>query len=103
MTADRIPVIVVKRKWLDEFAAARKTIEYRRYGRMFTERTFYPGRRVRLACQYSMRGLVLSAMVHRFERVLAGNMPDLSDVYPDLKPNDELALIHLEIVERHRP
>jgi hypothetical protein len=95
--SQRVPVIIIKRKWLDEFAAGRKTIEYRRYGRMFTERTFYPGRRVRLTCQYSMRGLILSATVKRFQRALASDRPDLLDVYPDLKPDAEMALIHLDV------
>jgi len=96
----RVPMIVVKRKWFDEFAAGRKTIEYRRYGRMFNEAVFYPGRAVRIANGYDPnRAPVLHAVVKRFERTLAcdcAHMP--TGAYPDLKPEDELALIHLEVL-----
>ena len=98
-----IPLIVVKRVYFDEYATGRKTIEYRRYGRMFTERTFYPGRRVRIKYQYNNNAPELAATVRRFEWALACDGPDLSTVYPSLKPDDEIALIHLQIVDRERP
>lgn len=101
----RLPLIVVKRHWFDEFAAGRKTVEYRRYGRMFTERTFYPGRTVRITFNYNpVRSPFLLAIVKAFQRVFARDVPDMPiGVYPDLTPNDALALIHLEIIDRHDP
>jgi hypothetical protein len=96
----KIPLIVVKRIYFDEFASGQKTIEYRRYGRVFTERTFYPGRRVRIKYQYNNGAPELAAMVRLFECRLARDGPDLSAVYPGLKPDDEIALIHLQIIER---
>jgi hypothetical protein len=101
--ASRVPVIVVKKRWLEEYEAGRKTIEYRRYGRSFTERTFYPGRSVRISCSYNPNvGLVLDARVVAFQRALMRDVPDMpSGVYDDLSPTSELALIHLQIIDRH--
>ncbi len=46
----------------DAFANGRKRVEYRRYGRQFTERQAYPGRSVTLSRGYSgarLYGVVL--------------------------------------------
>jgi hypothetical protein len=96
-TTPPIPLIVVKRVYFDQFAAGTKTIEFRRHRKPFTQRAFYPGRLVRLAYYYDIaRNPSLLARVTRFEVAPARDHPALLDVYPQLQPDDELALIHLE-------
>lgn len=102
--SEKIPLIVVKRYYFDEYAAGIKTIEYRRHKPPFTERVFYPSRRVRIKYQYHNSAPELAAIVRRFEWALARDVPvDLRAVYPGLGGDAEIALIHLKIIERLGP
>jgi hypothetical protein len=58
---------------------------------------------VRIKYQYNNSAPELAAAVRRFERALARDGPDLSAVYPALKLDDEIALIHLQIIKRLGP
>ena len=66
---------------------------------MFTARTFWPGREVRIAYNYNVnRFPTLSARVVRFEaRPVRDCGEDHRDVYPDLGRDDEIAMITLEL------
>jgi hypothetical protein len=75
------PLIVVKRRYFDEFAAGTKNIEYRLHRKPFTERAFYPGRWVRIAYNYNItKNSSLLARVMRFEVAPARDHPALRDV-----------------------
>jgi len=100
---ERLPLIVVKRCYYDEFLAGVKTIEYRRHKGQFNARVFHPGRRMRIAYNYNLNLYPsLTAIVTRFEVTPASTHPEMLDFYQGLQPNDEIALIHLR-VERGRP
>jgi hypothetical protein len=98
MPLERLPLIVVKRCYWDDFRAGTKTIEYRRHKRQFTARVYYPGRRVRIAYNYNLAlHPTLMATVKRFEVALASVHPEMLDFYQGLRPSDEIALIHLQV------
>jgi hypothetical protein len=104
----RFPLLVVKRVYYEQFAAGTKTIEYRLHRKPFTKHTYYPGRFVRLAYNYDVKRYPsMLAIVRSFEVVRAKDARSLwitnesataiFDVYPDLEPDDELALITLDM------
>src|ERR1700726_1409986 len=94
----RFPLIVVKRVYYDQFAAGTKTIEYRRHRKPFTERAFYIGRWVRIAYNYNINKYPsLIARVTGFELASARGHISLLKIYPDLGPDDVLALISLDV------
>jgi hypothetical protein len=90
-------LLIIKRSYWDQFADGTKTIEYRRHRRMFTTRTFWPGRSVRIVYQYRNATPTLMAEVTRFDVDRAANHPFMTEIYPDLAPSDEIALIHLAV------
>lgn len=96
----RVPVIVVRRIYFDQFRSGAKTVEYRRHRRPLTIKVFYPGRRVTIACGYTKGRLTLHATVRRFEVKPLRQVPEMAGFYADLGPEDELALIHLTIESR---
>jgi hypothetical protein len=92
------PLIVVKRRYYDEFSAGTKTVEYRLHKKPFTERAFYPDRWVRIAFNYNIdKNPSLLAMVTRFAVEPARNHPAMFELYPDMAPDTELALITLDV------
>jgi hypothetical protein len=98
----RFPLLVVKRVYYEQFAAGTKTVEYRLHRKPFTKRTYYPGRFVRLAYNYDVKRYPsMLAIVRSFELGTAGDIgdhhPAIYDAYPDLEPDDELALITLDM------
>ena len=97
----KVPLIVVKQGPFEEFSMGRKTIEYRRYGRMFNERVFCPGRAVRIARSFDIyRYPVIDATVTRFEIIACDQAPpQVQRRYPRLSPDALIALIHLELIE----
>jgi hypothetical protein len=95
----RFPLIVVKRRYYDEFIAGTKTVEYRRHRKPFTERAFYPGRWVRIAYSYNINKFPsVLARVTGFAVAPARDHPAMREVYPQLGDADELALIHLDVL-----
>jgi hypothetical protein len=99
MTREKMPLIIVKKRFFDAFCAGTKTIEYRRHRRPFVASTFYPGRIVRLVYNYDIRRYPgRLARVDGFVVRSAGACPDLSGVYPGLDPADEIALITLALL-----
>jgi hypothetical protein len=97
MTTMKIPLLVVRRVFFDQFVSGEKTIEYRRHRPPFTIRTFYPGRQVRLAYTYNITHSISHLVkIASFEIVPARRLWErvpLLDVYPDLLPGDEIAMI----------
>ena len=94
----RLPLIVVKRVYFDLFAAGTKTVEYRRYKKPFTEGAFYVGRWVRIAYNYNINKYPsLIARVTGFAVAPARDHPAMFELYRDLQPDDELALVHLDV------
>ena len=99
MIVDKLPLIIVKRRFYDAFCAGTKTIEYRRHRRPFVASTFYPGRVVRLGYNYDIKRYPgRLARVDAFEARTPSACPDLSGVYPGLDPSDEIALITLALL-----
>jgi len=102
----RRPLIVVKRKFYDAFADGSKTIEYRRHHRPFTRSTFFPGREVRIVCNYDLSRAppALIARVIGFDAVEARALrsmreyASLLEAYRDLKPDDEIACVALKLI-----
>jgi len=80
--------VPLKTKYFDEFAAGVKSIEYRRYGRQWTEKTCTPGRSVILSHGYS--GSRLNATIVSFSRAL----DCVGDIYPK---GTDLAVIEVAI------
>jgi hypothetical protein len=98
MPRERLPLIVVKYCYYDEFRAGTKTIEYCRHQGPFNAGVFYPGRQVRIAYNYNLNLCPsLPATVTRFEVALATAHPEMLDFYEGLRPTDEIALIHLNV------
>jgi hypothetical protein len=94
----RFPLLVVKRVYYEQFAAGTKTIEYRLHRKPFTKHAFYPGRFVRLAYNYDIKRFPsMLAIVRSFELAPARDHRALREVYPDLRDDDELALITLDV------
>jgi len=100
---ERPLLIVLKRPFFEAFASGEKTIEYRRHRGQFTSRTLWPGRRVRLAYTYDVKRYPsLIALVEKLDIEFANMyLEKLRAFYPDLQPSDEIALIHLQVIERH--
>jgi hypothetical protein len=64
----------------------------------FTERVFYPGRWVRLAYNYDVKRYPsMLAIVRSFDLASARDHPQLREVYPQLRDDDEFALITLDV------
>jgi hypothetical protein len=100
-----IPMIIVKRQFYDAFDSGEKTTEYRRHRGLFTARTFWTGRSVRIAYSYNVKRYPsLIALVEGLDVELAEtHLERLRAHYPDLQSTDEIALIHLQVIERHGP
>ena len=100
--SEKMPMLIVRRVYFDQFLAGTKDTEYRRHRHAFNERVFYPGRRIRLGYHYNIK-LVPSviAVVVAFEvkqaRHLKHQAAALLDVYPDLTADQEIAIIKLMI------
>lgn len=96
--SDKSPLIVVKRKYYDQFVSGEKTIEYRRIRGSFTERVYYSGRRVKLAYNYDIgRFPYLTATVTCFAQQPARLCPQLMELDPTLDPDEPIAAIYLQI------
>lgn len=94
-------LLILKKRYWEAFARGEKTTEFRRHRPPFVARTFAPGRLVRLSYNYDLaRYPRLVARIADFEVRIARDHPELLDVYPELRPDDELALIHLAEFER---
>jgi hypothetical protein len=102
----RFPLIVVKRVYYDQFEAGTKTVERRLHRPPFTARAFYPGRWVRLAYNYNVAKMPsLIAKVTSFDVTRACDLESavyyaLLQIYPQIVPDSELALITLAVMER---
>jgi hypothetical protein len=98
MALERLPLIVVKRCYYNEFLSGVKTIEYRRHKGQFNAHVFYPGRRVRIASNYDLTPCPsLTAIATRFEVASASVHPEMRDFYQELQATDEIAVIHLRV------
>jgi len=96
--SEKSPLIVVKRKYYDQFSSGAKTIEYRRIRGSFTNRVYYPGRRVRVAYNYDIgRYPFLTATVTQFYAQPARSCPDLMEIDPTLSADEMIAAIHLNV------
>lgn len=94
----RFPLLVVRREYFDQFAAGTKTIEYRLHRPPFTQRVYYPGRWIKIAYNYNItKNPTLLACVIKFDLAPARDYPAMLKLYPDLKPDAELALIKLYV------
>jgi hypothetical protein len=96
---ERSPLIVVKRRFFEQYLAGQKDTEYRRPP--YTQRNFYPGRAVRIAYRYDIaRHPVTEARVVDSAIVPASACDrDLLHHYPDLTPTDEIIVIKLVITQ----
>lgn len=94
--------IIVKRPIWDQFERGERTEEVRRYGRMFSEKTYYVGREIEIGYVYSNYGDLLTARVTSYKRVPGTERPvAMKAMYPDHNPAEtELALIGVEITGR---
>jgi hypothetical protein len=104
---DRPGQLILRKPYFEQFAAGTKTTEYRRYKGQFTQRNFWPGRLIRIAYRYdhAAAGLPhLLAAVRSFEtRQARWGTPlfaEMREVYADLLPGDDIALIGLDVVDR---
>ncbi len=99
MIVDKLPLIIVKKRFFDAFCAGTKTIEYRRHRPPFVASTFYAGRIVRLGYNYDIKRYPSRvARVEAFVVRPADACPELSSVYPDVEPSHEIALITLALL-----
>lgn len=75
--------IPLARRWFDAFSRGEKTVEYRRLGGPWNERTCVPGRRVVLSRGYG-RHARLTGVITRFAIVSATRAPEAARaIYPD--------------------
>lgn len=107
----RLPLIVVKRVYFDQYAAGTKTIEYRRHRKPFTRTAFYPGRWVRIAPNFNIKkhpALIAEIVSFRacpafecFEALPLQRARDqferLRELYPGIEPETEIAMIGLRV------
>ena len=63
MIPDRPLYVPLKREWFEAFATGEKTIEWRRYGPKWNERTCRIGRRVTLALGYQGRRRLYGTLI----------------------------------------
>jgi hypothetical protein len=89
--------LVLKRGHYEAFRAGTKRVEIRRYGPWFNERRYFPGRPIVLTYRRANVGPFLLATVAGFERAPAAHHPEACAVYPGLRPDEELAVIHLAV------
>jgi hypothetical protein len=89
--------LVLKRTYFEAFRRGEKHVEVRRYGKWYNERCFHIGRQVALTWRYSNEGPFLLAVVRSFAKATAAEHPEMMRLYPELKPDDPLALIGLDV------
>ncbi len=100
-------LLIVRRIYFEQFAAGTKTIEYRRHRGQFTVRNFWVGRQVRIAFRYDFEAAGLPFLISqiaffRVELARGALLADMRETYPDLSEGDEIVLIKLRLLERHR-
>lgn len=92
MIAAKPLFVPLKSEWFRAFACGVKTVEYRRYGRGWNERTCYPGRPVTLSHGYS--GARIPARVVDVDLVYAADVPRATELYA---ADDVLIAIRLDL------
>lgn len=98
MNEGKRPLIVVKRKYYDQFQSGEKSVEYRRLRGQFNPNVFSVGRDVRIAYNYNVsRFPTIDATVVSFEAIPASRCPELLSLCPDMAPDEQIAAIHLSI------
>ena len=95
--SDRPLFVPLKTRYFRAFEDGSKTIEYRRYGARWNERTAWIGRPVTLSHGYSADRLY--AHVVSVQRVPGSTLPD-PDPY---EPTDELIAIGIELIRPINP
>jgi hypothetical protein len=60
---------------------------------MFNERVFYPGRRVAFAYRRDRVSPRLTGVVTSFATLPLAEMPEMRDIYPDMRPHEPIAAI----------
>jgi hypothetical protein len=89
-------LIIVRKIWFDELRGGSKRHEYRRYGRTFNERVFWPGRRI--AFGYRDRTSPrLHGHVASFATVPLSAMPEMAEIYPDMADDELIAAIGVDL------
>jgi hypothetical protein len=89
-------LIVRKTYWL-EFRAGTKSVEYRRYGPRFNERVFRIDRLLAIGYARDRRSPRLLASVASFATRPVAELPEMLDIYPDMKPDGLIAEIGLAL------
>lgn len=92
MSATKPLFVPLKTEWFDQFADGTKTVEYRKYGPGWNERTIFAGRRVTLSKGYS--GARIAAVILSFALVKARDVPRATELYP---PCTTLIAIKLDV------
>jgi len=91
----------LKTEFFNAFKDGTKTHEYRRHGRQFTKKNWFPGRRVNLRRGYStndnLYGTVTSFKVFRKSEIIGSLAKTITDLYgPE---DEEICEIGIEIDE----
>ena len=93
----RIMLIIVRKVWFEELRSGAKRVEYRRYGPRFNERVFYPGRAVAFGFRRDRVSPRLNGWVTSFGTVPVAEMPEMLDIYPDMRAHEPIAAIGVEL------
>jgi len=89
--------IPLKKKYYQAFKKGTKTVEYRKYGKRWNEKTCFVGRDVTLSLGYGKKDR-MTGKVTKFEIVGLNANKDLQIIYPD---TSQFAAITLQINNRN--
>lgn len=87
--------IPLRKKYFEQFAARKKTEEFRLYGKRWNERVCVPRRNVVLSCGYS--GRRLNGTITAFSVRRADEVPEMREIYPDIADDAMVACISIAI------
>ena len=73
--------IPLMKKYYKAFQDGSKTVEYRRYGAVWNERTCRPGRRVVLSCGYGKKNRCEGVVTNVFEWMSPCDLPGWVECY----------------------
>ena len=108
MSIDRAFPLIIRKVFFEQFTRGEKSVEYRRHRPPFVAKNFPPGRPVRIVYRYQdlgAGGRSLLATCEAFDIASLSMLEHdlaaaLKTIYRDLAADDDVAMIHLQIIDR---
>jgi len=96
-------LLIVRKVYWEELRSGAKRWEYRRYGPRFNERVFRRGRQIAFGYRRDRTSPRLMATVVAFFTVPVARMPEMLEIYPDMRDDELIACIAVRIDDRGDP